>query len=77
VKDRHLLAKGEVSVNIKFLELLYFKQSIADLTLFSKEEIDFMIEYCCISWFLFSSISPFYHFIVLYSCTLYNFILNK
>jgi len=31
------------------LELLYFKQNIGDLTLFSKEKIDFMIEYCCIS----------------------------
>jgi len=31
------------------LELLYFKQNIGDLTLFSKEEIDFMIKYCCIN----------------------------
>jgi len=31
------------------LELLYFKQNIGDLTLFSKEEIDFIIDYCCIS----------------------------
>jgi len=57
------------------LELLYFKKSIADLTLFSKEEIYFMIEYCCVLAGFFSP--PFYHFIFLYSCTLYDFMLNK
>jgi len=36
-----------VNMNM-ILELLYFKH-IGDFTLFSKEEIDFMIEYCCIS----------------------------
>jgi len=30
-------------------ELLYFKQNIDDLTLFSKKKVDFMIEYCYIS----------------------------
>jgi len=31
------------------LELLYSKQNIGHLTLFSKDDIRFMIEYCCIS----------------------------
>jgi len=56
-------------LNMKMiLELFYLKQNIGDLTLFSKEATDFMIEYCC---------TFLLYFIFLYSCTLYDFILNK
>jgi len=51
-----VLSDSDVLNMNMILELLYFKQNIGDLTLISKEEIDFMIEYCCISWFLFSSV---------------------
>jgi len=44
-----VLSDSDVLNMNMFPELLYFKQSIADLTLFSKEQIDYMIAYCCIS----------------------------
>jgi len=28
-------------------ELLYIKHNFADMTLYSKDEIDFILEYCC------------------------------
>jgi len=30
-------------------ELLYIKHNFADMTLYSKDEIDFILEYCCTS----------------------------
>jgi len=44
-----VLSDSDVLNMNMILELLYFKQNIGDLTLFRKEEIDFTIEYCCIS----------------------------
>jgi len=42
-----VLSDSDVLSMNMILELLYFKQKFGDA--FSKEEIDFMIEYCCIS----------------------------
>jgi len=30
-------------------ELLYIKHNFANMTLYSKDEIDFILEYCCTS----------------------------
>jgi len=30
-------------------ELLYIKHNFADITLYSKDKIDFILEYCCTS----------------------------
>jgi len=37
---------GFYNVNV-ILELLHVNHKANDMTLFSKEEIDFVIEYCC------------------------------
>jgi len=44
-----VLSDSDVLSMNMILELLYYKQNVGDLTLFSKEENDFMIECCCIS----------------------------
>jgi len=44
-----VLSDSDVLDMNTMLELLYFKQNIGDLTLFSKEEVDFMTEHGCIS----------------------------
>jgi len=48
IANNVVLSDSDVLNMNMILELLYFKH-IGDLTWFSKEEIDFMIEYCCIS----------------------------
>ena len=46
-------------------ELLYIKHNFADMTLYSKDEVDFILEYCCTSEIL------FFIFLFLCLCTLY------
>jgi len=66
-----VLSDSDVLNTNMILELFYVKQNIGDLTWFSKEEIDFTIKYCCISWFLFSSILSFYLLIFVYFVRFY------
>jgi len=46
-------------------KLLYIKHNFANMTLYSKDEIDFILEYCCTSYILFYFI--FYVFMFVYS----------
>jgi len=48
VNNRELSDSDFSNMNV-IRELLYIKHNFADMTLYSKDEIDFMLEYCCTS----------------------------
>jgi len=42
-----VLSDSDISNMIVIRELLYIKHNFANMTLYSKDEIDFILEYCC------------------------------
>ena len=48
VNNRVLFDSNFSNMNV-IRELLYIKHNFADMTLYSKDEIDFILEYCCTS----------------------------
>jgi len=47
--NNRVLSDSDFSNMNVIRELLYIKHNFADMTLYSKDEIDFILEYCCTS----------------------------
>jgi len=45
--NKRVLSDSDFSNMNVIRELLYIKHNFADMTLYSKDEIDFILEYCC------------------------------
>ena len=71
--NNRVLSDSDFSDMSVIQELLYIKHNFANMTLYSKDEIDFILEYCCTSRFYF-----IFYFICFYVCVLCTkFIINK
>ena len=49
IVNNRVLSDSDFSNMNVIRELLYIKHNFADMTLYSKDEMDFMLEYCCTS----------------------------